>query len=408
MHKITVDRAGLAKAIERAMSAQSKKPTIDILASLLFKVDKSLYVTGTDLEITLTAKVGIANTEEQFSFSLEPSDLKTFLNELTQDNIDLTIDPKKSLVIEYGLGSNIQFNLTDHNTFPLSKRLEDEDVRFEMKSGDFKDLLRLTYPFTGKDEMKPIMQSICFQIGNKKIRATATDGHQLVSFYKELDVPFETEILIPAKAAYSLMKTPGTGNVKVQASADNIELLFSDVLVKVRLTEGTYPNWGAVVPSDKFSVQASIDREPFLKGIKIAGLTANKASHQIALDFFLDKKELVITGADIETGRKGEFKMPVEELEMTVERERIGYNGNFLSNILNIIDVEKVHFKGSETKALVIGAVDKNLALLMPVLLDGNTSKKKKKVKEVKDMTQDEETEMRKDIEPEMVKEEEI
>ena len=104
---------------------------------------------------------------------------------------------------------------------------------------------------------------------------------------------------------------------------------------------------------------------------KRISIFSNQSTHQVK--FKIQGNTLEISGEDIDFSNKGNEKIKVE---YSGEDMEIGFNGKFLLEILNTLEVEKIyiHFS-SPSKAAVItpdsdNKEEKILMLVMPVMLN--------------------------------------
>jgi DNA polymerase-3 subunit beta len=145
---------------------------------------------------------------------------------------------------------------------------------------------------------------------------------------------------------------------------------FGDARVLARLIDETYPNYEAVIPNenDRF---LTIDRELMLNAVKRVGLYSSSMTNQIRLA--ITENHVTISAEDIERSSEAEEKVPCsyESEEMT-----IGFNSEYLTEVLSNVQSDKVVFKLSSPNRAGIVVPEEQaddeeiLMLIMPVMLN--------------------------------------
>jgi DNA polymerase-3 subunit beta len=140
-----------------------------------------------------------------------------------------------------------------------------------------------------------------------------------------------------------------------------------------RLTEGNYPSYNSVIPSEN-PFQLTIDRLSFYNTIKRVSVFSNQASNLIKLS--LRGNQLTVSAQDIDFSISGH-----ETLNCQYEGDdmNIGFKSSFLLEILsNLNSSEVMMFLSDPSRAGLFYPESKEnededvLMLLMPMMVDSD------------------------------------
>ena len=132
-----------------------------------------------------------------------------------------------------------------------------------------------------------------------------------------------------------------------------------------------YPDYKTVLPKDNSKILTA-DREEMLASVRRVSIFSNRATRQVELR--LSNGEAVVTTEDPESAASAKEKIQVqyEDEDLTV-----GFNANYLVDILSHIDTEKVVLRlNSPISATLVGPDkheenEETTMLLMPMRTGG-------------------------------------
>lgn len=141
-------------------------------------------------------------------------------------------------------------------------------------------------PFAGKDQIRPVIMGIYFDLQNEKI--VATDAHFLRADKTTIIGKHEIDgVDIPA--ADVINKYPKNANVELSVSEDNLWVCanFGNVKVYGRSIDGKYPNYEAVIPFfGEYNEIVKIDANTINKAEKLVKIAQDS---QKTISFVGDK-----------------------------------------------------------------------------------------------------------------------
>jgi DNA polymerase-3 subunit beta len=135
--------------------------------------------------------------------------------------------------------------------------------------------------------------------------------------------------------------------------------------MSVRLIEGAYPNYEQVIPKGSEST-AVISTAELVQGLRRVVTLADEKSHMIRFSFTSGKLEMVSEGGDVGEARD-EVPIDFDGADIT-----IGLNGNYVIDLLGIINNEKVEIRMKDQLSPVVAKSPDDeglLCLVMPMRL---------------------------------------
>jgi DNA polymerase-3 subunit beta len=369
--KFSVSSIELQKALSKTIGVVPTRSTLPILENLLFTVQKnSLNITATDLEISITASLTVKGVEDG-KIAMPAKRIIDTVRALPDMPVLFTIDTENSkikMLIENG-----EYALTGESSeeFPTAPEFKGEE---EISFGPdvLRRLIGKTAFAVSTDELRPAMMGILFQINHNQVCTVATDGHRLVKMVnKAFKSPkFKKDIVIPSKTLHLVAKLSEEGESKIQVNDTHILFQFDTTTLISRLIEDKYPNYESVIPGDN-DKELVVGRDQLLASVRRVSLYSSSTTHQVRMSIKGD--QLTIAAEDIDFGSEAKETIPCEYSGGELE---IGFNSNYVVDILNHIETDEVLFRfSSPTRAGIVmprtqRENEEILMLVMPVRLN--------------------------------------
>jgi DNA polymerase-3 subunit beta len=346
--------------------------TLPILDYFLFEISKkSLKVTASDLESTLTAEIEIESNDENIiaiPAKLLIDTLKTFpeqpltFNVLENNTIEISSNHGK-YALAYAKGDEFPKTLTISDA---SNSIISSKVLFQA--------INTTIFASGNDDLRPVMSGVFFQFSSEGSTFVATDAHKLVRYVRnDFKSDKLVEFIMPKKPL-NILKGILMNNdyeVKIDFNDSNAKFIFSNLSLTCRLIDGKYPNYEAVIPKENPNV-LTIDRSLFLNSAKRVSIFSNKTTHQIRIK--INGNELIISAEDLDYSNKAEERLTCNYNGDDIE---IGFNSRFLTEMLSNLNSDEVKLElslpnraGILTPTKSSSNEEKITMLVMPVMLN--------------------------------------
>ena len=359
-------------AISRVISS---KNTLPILDNFLLKLEeKTLWITASDLETTLTTKIELENSSEDGLIAIQAKIMLDTLKEFPEQPLTFNID-SESFAVEI-LSANGKFSIVGHNgeDFPVLPKLAENHNEISLPHDLLLSGINKTLFATADDELRPVMNGIFIELSPEEIAFVASDAHKLVR-YKRSDVKYTdvASFILPKKPA-SLLKNllpREDSDVKLEFDEKNAFFTLNGFKMVCRLVEGKYPAYNSVIPLNNPN-ELVIDRVEFYTTLKRVSVFANQASNLVRLK--LTPSELVVSAQDIDFAISGVETIKCEYDGQPME---IGFKSTFLVEILSNLSSGDVKMKLSDpSRAGLLLPAEKEqeyedvLMLLMPMMIN--------------------------------------
>lgn len=320
----------------------SKISSIPSLQGGMLKISKNkLEIITTNLNEFFYTQIKIeANKEKKIVVDVKK--IVEFLSFLSSEKIDIEIDDKKMIINNNR--TKASFNLIPAEDFPSLPKIEGKESRFD--KGFIKEKLPLVLFASAKDETRPILTGINFLTKEGQRYVVATDGFRL-SLISETEKDLFPSIIISANVLSEILRLVGDEEeIKILFSDEKkiIKLTVDDINIYSRVIEGDFPPFEKVVPTD-YKTRAVLDREEFLRNIKMASVFARDYSNIVVFDI---KKD----GFYISPRTKDEKGTVVfQEGEVEGEEQKIAFNYKFVLDFLTNIKSKQVIFEMNQPNA---------------------------------------------------------
>lgn len=372
--KFIVSSSLLLKQLQAISGVLSTNNTLPILDNFLFELsDTEIKISASDLETTMIARISVDMSEGEGSVAIPAKILLDTLK--TFSDIPVTLDIEENnfgVTLTAGEG---KYKLAGQNggEYPQVPSIE-SDATFNIESDVLFEAINKTLFAASNDDLRPVMAGVFCEIGQEGATFVATDAHKLVR-YRRLDVKSndEASFILPKKPLNQLkhILAQDDDTVKVDYSNTNARFTFKNIIMVCRLIDGKYPNYSAVIPKENPN-KMTVDRNPFLTGIRRVSIFSNKTTYQVKLR--IAGSELTLSAEDLDYSNEARERLACSYEGLDIE---IGFNSRFLVEMLQNLDTEQVRLEMSEPNraGLIIPVDNENkdediLMLVMPVMLN--------------------------------------
>lgn len=161
----------------------------------------------------------------------------------------------------------------------------------------------------GKDELRPVIGGICFNMKANQLFLAATDIYRISEALTASGSVVDGEFILPGKSAkvVSAMINSADGDVTVKYDEKNAQFDFKGTSVVCRRIDGKYPNYKAIIPT-KTNIQCEVKAEDLLSAVRRVDTFSDKLKKSINLTF--SPTEILISAKDVTLKVSGEEKVP--------------------------------------------------------------------------------------------------
>lgn len=337
--KIIVQSGELKKYLGIVSRGVSSRPQLPILSGVLLKAfDGEVSLVSTDLEVSfwlrLTAKV-----EEEGEVVVPAKLFSELVSSFPSGNVTLTVEKHVIKLEVDGIVSEIVGQgAEDFPSIPRAKK-----AQVILRSGDFRQKVDRVCVSAARDDTRPILTGVLWEINEDKVSLVATDGYRLgvdklILSKTELDK--ETRLILPARSLQEVSKMlgeTGSDDFSLEFDKGNQQVIFKvgEIEVTSRLIAGEFPPYQQIMPNT-YSSRAVFGKGEILEGVKRASLFARDNANIVKLQ--MEKDGVVVRAESSQVGTSvSKIVAEIEGEELTV-----AFNSRYLLDYLATCTSEKV------------------------------------------------------------------
>ena len=372
--KATIERATLLRSLSHVQSVVERRNTIPILSNVLIDADEGggVKVMATDLDLQVVETMTAASVESGGAITVSAHLLFDIARKLP-DGSQVSLETADNRMTVKAGRSRFQLPTLPRDDFPVI--VEGElPTSFELPARELAELIDRTRFAISTEETRYYLNGIFLHVSDEArpvLKAAATDGHRLARY--TIDRPEGAEgmpdVIVPRKAVAELRKLLEEAldsSVQIDLSASKIRFALGGeggVVLTSKLIDGTFPDYSRVIPTGNDKL-LRLDPKSFYEGVDRVATIATEKTRAVKMGLDADKVTLSVTSPDNGTA--------AEEIaaEYKADGFEIGFNANYLKDILSQIDSDMVELHLADAGAPTLIRRDENspaLYVLMPM-----------------------------------------
>ncbi len=349
--RLSVLQEKLAKGLSIVSRAVENRPTLPVLGNVLLATeDARLRLSATNLELSITTWIG-AKVERDGAITLPARTLVDLVNNLSNDRVDLTLDPATQTVNVRCGATTSNIKGIDAAEFPVIPLGGDADVVVPGKV--LKEMINQTVFAAAKEDNRPILTGVYVQLDGNVMTMAAADGYRLAVRTTEIEQHFArpVEMVVPARALSEIGRIIGDEDdvVTITLPTDRDIVLFhlKQTDVATQLLEGKFPDFSAIIPRS-YVTSTVMYTSDLLAACKRAEIFARDSAYSATI-FVKPSSGPGEPGAVRIAGRSAERGDNEGLLDASVEGEalNISFNIRYLIDVLNVIDDDQIVFESN-------------------------------------------------------------
>ena len=366
MH-ITVKREDLLKPLGIVAGVVERRQTLPILSNIMLRYNgKELTLTGTDLEVEISAQVS-GKGGENGEMTVPARKLHDICRALPSESmIDVSLDKEKAL-IKSGK-SKFRLLTMPATEFPTIETAQ-WDAKFTLAQNKLRWLLEKTMFCMAQQDVRYYLNGLLFEVSGQQLRAVATDGHRLSLAEVELTSSINTEkhVILPRKGVQEMIRflDDSDAEVQLQIGANHLRATLKDLTFTSKLIDGRFPDYNRVIPSSQ-SKRVKVQRTSFRETLNRAAILSNEKYRGVR--FGLGSGLMTITAHNPEQ----EEAQEEVAIDYNGENMEIGFNVNYISEAVGALDAEEIEFCLNDPNSsclLRVPSNTKHLYVVMPMRL---------------------------------------
>jgi DNA polymerase-3 subunit beta len=365
--KLTIEKTQLLQSLTMVSKGMSSRSTLPILSGIHLETQGgSLVFRTTDLEVSIQHSTAVLVEREGATVvpgKLFADIVKSF------PEAAITLDQNEDNLTVSCLDSVFTIHTLSPADFPLFPQFYSK-IAGTIPSHTFSTMVKKVVKAVSKDESRAVLTGVLIKMDSNEIQMVATDSYRLAITKAHLDAPVEepSALIVPGDVLDEIRRlSTAQEEVTINDSENQIVFSFGDTTFITRKIEGSYPNYEAIVPSEK-NTTAIIETSLILDAVKRVAITA-QVHTPIRLGFDPDI-QLITVSSQTQDVASAQEKVVAQIEGAALE---IGFNHQYIIDGLAAVDTDEVCFEAqSMLKPGIVKAVGDEyfFYLTMPVRIE--------------------------------------
>lgn len=353
----------------------NKKGTMAVLSNVLIEsVPGGLILTGTDLEVGLRLLVP-AEVKEEGSITLPSKKIYEIVRESGSETLSIEETENSWVVIRTGLSTYNLAGLASDEFPEFPQYSEDSFLSFE--SHIFLELIeKVIYSVANEQENIYSLTSVLFEKEKRDdkyyLKMISSDGHRLSIMEKDVatnldGMKLNDVTLIPKKGIQEWKKfCEGRDNIEVLFEEKQLVLRDGDAVMVIRLKQGEFPQYSAIVDAVQLENCLRINRIPFMESLKRINLFTEDIFNTIQLK--IENSEMILSSQNADLGNAEDKQV----ISYTGEPLVLGFNCRYFIEALQVMECETVeaYINSNNSPCLMKSEEDIGfISIIMPMQL---------------------------------------
>ena len=380
--KVVCSQSELNSALQLVSRAVATRPTHPVLANVLLTADAGsnrLSLTGFDLSLGIQTSL-TASVETSGAITLPARLLGEIVSRLSSDSpVTLAVNDSSEQVQLTSLSGSYQMRGMSSDDYPDLPMVE-SGMTLKLQPERLVQALKGTLFASSADEAKQLLTGVHLKFNQRALEAAATDGHRLAVLHVEdalqdaaVTDAVEDEgfaVTLPSRSLREVERLMASWRsdepVSLFCDRGQVVFLAADQMVTSRTLEGTYPNYGQLIP-DGFTRTCGMDRRALIAALERIAVLADQ--HNNVVKFSSQPEDGVVQiSADAQHVGSGSESLPAN---LEGDAMQIAFNVRYLLDGLKAMGSDRIvlHCNAPTTPA-VLRSDDASEAftyLVMPV-----------------------------------------
>ncbi|MEH6502700.1 MAG: DNA polymerase III subunit beta [Cycloclasticus sp.] len=344
--KLNISRSDLLEPLLKVFGVIERRQTLPILSNVYLSItDGNIKLSGTDLEVQVTAEASISS-QETFKTTIPARKLLDICRSLPEAS-QITLDFEQERVVIKSAKSRFNLRTLSADEYPLF-----DELNYTNQVLIPRDVLVRAFSKTifcmAQQDVRYYLNGLMMEIVDGELQTVASDGHRLAFSKNKIDGESQSisQIIIPRKAAQEVLRLMEKyeGSVDIKIAKNNVKFVLGGVQLNAKLIDGRFPDFKNVVP-DESKHSFNIDKQEFKAALARVSILSNEKYKGIRLD--LSSQTMTINANNPEQDEaEEEVGIDYDSEEMSM-----GFNSSYLMDALNVIESDKVRVSFTDTNS---------------------------------------------------------
>lgn len=370
-----IEKEELLRCLYLVQGVVEKRSSLPILSHVLIEgSDEIVSLGATDLEIGIRQQCK-ATVKKSGAVTTDARKLYEIVRELPPERLILRSSGEGWVEVSSGR-SRFRMASFDPKEFPAitpgagQKEEKKPSVSVSLSGKTLGEMIEKTLFAASPDESRLNLSGVYAEaLPRGKLRLVSSDGHRLAIIERETGISDPASwppAILPRKGLIEARKL-----LEKDAEETDLSIHGATAVIKkgttelsMRLIEGEFPDYHQVVPKEKKNF-ISFSREEFLSAIRRLLVLTTERARGVKLQIEKEKMTVSVNTPDLGEG--------VEEIEIENRGGNIiiGFNGRYLTEVLNVIDEGmriRLYLKDEVSPGLLQAEEDEDFSyIIMPM-----------------------------------------
>ncbi len=349
--KFALQREDLLKPLQMVAGVVERRQTLPVLANVLMVLqDGNLSLTGTDLEVEITARTTAQPGAEDGEITVPARKLFDIVRSLPDEaNIEI-IEENQRVIVKSGR-SRFTLSTLPANEFP-SVEESTTALKFALPGKDLHHLIHCTAFAMAQQDVRYYLNGMLWEINPESLRLVATDGHRLALCTREqaIETDASMQAILPRKGVVELSRLVNdiAEDIQISVGSNHLRITSGDFTFTSKLVDGKFPDYERVLPrggdklvfGNRAELKSAFNRTAILSNEKYRGVRFGLSAGTLTIQANNPEQEEAVEEVTVDYGGS--------ELE-------IGFNVSYLLDVLNVLESEtvKITLADSNSSALI-------------------------------------------------------
>ncbi|MFA5081451.1 MAG: DNA polymerase III subunit beta [Hydrogenophilaceae bacterium] len=356
----------LLKPLQAVVGVVERKHTLPILSNILVEnIAGKTALIATDLELQITTWME-SKAEQDSAFTVSARKLLDITRSLP-DETAMALDLNNEQVRILAGKSRFNLQTLPAKDFPKLQSVEGEGVELQVGASKLRKLLARAQYAMAVQDIRYYLNGMLFQLQGNKLVVASTDGHRLAvdAIELEAEVAQPVEVILPRKTVMELIKllSETEENVAIQTGANQVVFRHPNFELRSKVVDGKFPDYQRVVPVG-YEKHFDMNRQRLHQALTRAAILTNDKYRGVRMAMTSGGLRIACSNNEQEEAQ--------EEIEIDYSYEPldIGFNVQYLQDVLNNLDCESVRclFGDANSSMLITVPGDENFRyVVMPM-----------------------------------------
>ncbi|MFB1034668.1 MAG: DNA polymerase III subunit beta, partial [Sinobacterium sp.] len=225
--KFSVTREALLRPLTIVAGAVERRQTMPILSNLLIIVSgNKLVITGTDLEVELSATIALDSAAEVNGDITVPARKLVDICKSLPDSCEISFSVDQGKAVVKSGRSRYTLATLAAADFP-SVQKDESSFSATVNQGDFAQLIDRTAFSMAQQDVRYYLNGMLWELSGNKLKAVATDGHRLAIAHIDLVDEIQgdkQQFIVPRKGVVELTRllSDESATITIEFGANHI------------------------------------------------------------------------------------------------------------------------------------------------------------------------------------------